>query len=97
MNPPATGPGSTPYHPGARYQGGLIDAAAHLGARLYTHEKIIAGQMRQRQLDHILVPSEHAPHLRRVWADVGCPASDHLPLWAEFELPGAGQSCPAWP
>lgn len=76
--------GETPYHPGARYRGALVDAAAGLG--LHTHEKMIAGERRLRQLDHILVDASLAPKLGRVWADTACPASDHFPLWAEIDL-----------
>lgn len=78
--------GETPYHPGARYRGALVDAVAALGVRLHTHEKLIAGHKRLRQLDHILVDASHLPGLRRVWADTDCPASDHFPLWAEIDL-----------
>lgn len=74
----------TPYHPGARYADGLIDATA--GQGLHTHEKVIAGEMRLRQLDHIFVTPDLAPLVRRTWADNGCPASDHHPLHADFAL-----------
>ena len=76
--------GHAPYHPGARYHDGLADAAALAGARLYTHEKIIAGALSRRQLDHILVSAALAPRLRRVWAEPGEKASDHFPLFAEL-------------
>jgi endonuclease/exonuclease/phosphatase family metal-dependent hydrolase len=78
--------GQTPYHPGARYAGGLVDAASHCGASLHTHEKTIAGVLRKRQLDHILVSPNLAPALRRVWSDPGQTASDHFPLWADIGL-----------
>lgn len=76
--------GQSPYHPGARYHGGLVDAVAHTGARLHTHEKIIAGALRRRQLDHILLDAALAPRLRRVWAEPAEKASDHFPLFAEL-------------
>ena len=44
--------GATPYHPGARYAEGLVDAVAHSGCRLHTHDKTISGTRRLRQLDH---------------------------------------------
>lgn len=75
--------GETPYHPGARYRGAMVDAAAGLG--LHSHEKMIAGSLRLRQLDHIFVDAALAPRLGRVWADTSCPASDHFPLWAEID------------
>ena len=76
--------GTAPYHPAARYAGALIDAALQCGVSLHTHSKQIAGQMRLRQLDHILISADLAPQLRRVWTDPQEPASDHLPLWAEL-------------
>ncbi len=78
--------GQTPYHPAARYADGLVDAAALTGAVLHSHEKIIAGQRRLRQLDHILISADLAPHLRRVWSDPNQTASDHLPLWCDLSL-----------
>lgn len=68
----------TPYHPGARYAGGLIDPAAGMG--LHTHEKVIAGQTRLRQLDHIFLTPDLAPLVTKVWTDTTNPASDHFPL-----------------
>jgi endonuclease/exonuclease/phosphatase family metal-dependent hydrolase len=78
--------GDTPYHTGARYRGAMVDAVAALGQQLHTHEKLIAGQVRLRQLDHVFVDATYVPRLRRVWVDGGCAASDHLPLWAELDL-----------
>jgi endonuclease/exonuclease/phosphatase family metal-dependent hydrolase len=73
--------GQSPYHPGARYEGGLIDAVA---AQVHTHDKLIAGRRRLRQLDHIFASADLAPRLMRAWVDVDCGASDHLPLWVEM-------------
>lgn len=78
--------GEVPYHPGARYQGAMVDAVAALGARLHSHEKVIAGERRFRQLDHVFVDAGFVPLLRRAWVDAGCLASDHLPLWLEIDL-----------
>jgi endonuclease/exonuclease/phosphatase family metal-dependent hydrolase len=77
--------GHTPYHPGARYALGLVDAVARLGARLHTHEKVIAGQLALRQLDHCLVTPDLAPRLRRAWSETDQTASDHFPLWVEMD------------
>jgi len=79
--------GQTPYHPGARYAGGLVDAVAQVGARLHTHVKTIAGVERRRQLDHCFVTADLAPLVRLAHADAGCTASDHLPLWIDLDLP----------
>lgn len=76
--------GQTPYHPGARYADGLIDPAAALG--LHTHVKEIAGETRLRQLDHIFLTPDLAPHVARVWADTTIPASDHFPLHIDLTL-----------
>lgn len=78
--------GETPYHGGARYRGVLVDAVATKGLTLHSHQKVIAGEIRLRQLDHIFVDASFAPRLLRVWAETGCPASDHFPLWAEIDL-----------
>jgi endonuclease/exonuclease/phosphatase family metal-dependent hydrolase len=77
--------GETPYHPGARYRGALVDAVAALGLRLHSHEKVIAGETRLRQLDHIFVDASFVPELRRAWTETQCPASDHFPLWVEID------------
>jgi endonuclease/exonuclease/phosphatase family metal-dependent hydrolase len=78
--------GETPYHPGARYRRAMVDAVAALGRPLHSHEKIIAGQVRLRQLDHIFVSAGLLPRLRTAWVEEACIASDHLPLWAELDL-----------
>jgi endonuclease/exonuclease/phosphatase family metal-dependent hydrolase len=76
--------GQTPYHPGARYADGLIDACA--GHGLHTHIKVIAGQTRLRQLDHVFVTPDLSPCVQKAWADNACPASDHHPLHVTFTL-----------
>lgn len=76
--------GQTPYHPGALYADALVDAVAFTGTRLHTHEKVIAGQTRLRQLDHAFVTPDLASRLRRAWTDPAEIASDHLPLWLEL-------------
>ena len=76
--------GQTPYHPGALYADRLVDAVALTGTRLHTHEKIIAGTRRLRQLDHAFVTPDLAPRIRRAWADTAEIASDHFPLWLDL-------------
>ena len=73
----------TPYHPGARYADGLVDAVAACGVRLHTHEKVIAGETRLRQLDHCFVTADLARHLQGAWTDNAEMASDHHPLWVQ--------------
>ena len=76
--------GQTPYHPGARYADGLTDPAAGLG--LHTHVKDIGGEIRLRQLDHIFLTPDLAPHVARVWPDTANQASDHFPLHLDLTL-----------
>ena len=81
--------GETPYHIGARYHGGFCDAAVLTGPRskpLYTHEKIIDGVPRLRQLDHCFLSSILAPRVRSVMARNDEIASDHHPLWIDIDL-----------
>lgn len=81
--------GATPYHPGARYADGFVDAVAAAGQRpgsLHTHVKVIADETRLRQLDHCFVTPDLAPLVRRVSVDTACPASDHFPLSVEIDL-----------
>jgi endonuclease/exonuclease/phosphatase family metal-dependent hydrolase len=76
--------GQTPYHPNARYAHRLVDAVALTGTGLHTHEKIIAGTRRLRQIDHAFVTPDLAPRVRSTWTDPDEIASDHLPLWVDL-------------
>ena len=81
--------GQTPYHPGARYAAGFVDAVAAAGQRpgsLHTHEKVIAGERRLRQLDHCFVTGDLAGRVKSVKVNNGCVASDHPPLAIEMDL-----------
>jgi len=77
--------GASPYHPGAVYADGWIDAVAYCGVHLHTHEKVIAGERRLRQLDHAFVTADLAPRLRGARTDRDEIASDHLPLWIDLD------------
>jgi endonuclease/exonuclease/phosphatase family metal-dependent hydrolase len=77
--------GDVPYHPGAAYTGGFIDAVARCGVRLHTHAKVISGEMRLRQLDHCFVTGDLASRVERAWTDPAQGASDHLPLWVKMQ------------
>lgn len=77
--------GDVPYHPGAVYAGGFVDAVARCGVRLHTHSKVIAGEMRLRQLDHCFVTGNLAARVERAWTDPEQLASDHLPLWVQMQ------------
>ncbi|MBW8909533.1 endonuclease/exonuclease/phosphatase family protein [Mesorhizobium sp. RCC_202] len=81
--------GSTPYHRGAAYIDGFIDAAAVArapAADFHTHEKIIDGKLAKRRLDHCFVGGGLADRVRRISADIGEIASDHFPLRVDIDL-----------
>lgn len=79
--------GETPYHPGAIYEHGFVDAASAAGsADFHTHEKTIAGELKLRRLDHCFVTGSLADRVRHVSADIGEPASDHFPIRIEIDL-----------
>ena len=81
--------GTAPYHPGAVYADGLVDAAAFAkqpAGDFHTHEKVIAGEMKLRRLDHCFVTGSLAGRVRSVSADIGEVASDHFPLRVDIDL-----------
>lgn len=81
--------GSTPYHPGAAYADGFVDAAtvaAQPSRDFHTHEKVIARELKRRRLDHCFVTGDMAARVHSVDADIGEVASDHFPLRVEVDL-----------
>ncbi|WP_315925325.1 endonuclease/exonuclease/phosphatase family protein [Mesorhizobium sp. SP-1A] len=80
--------GGTPYHPGATYRDGLVDAAAVAPETtdFHTHEKTIAGRPALRRLDHCFVTGSLAARVRAVGADTAEGASDHFPLRIDIDL-----------
>ncbi|RWI25650.1 MAG: EEP domain-containing protein [Mesorhizobium sp.] len=85
--------GSTPYHRGAVYIDGFVDAAAVAAkpvADFHTHEKIIEGKLAKRRLDHCFVGGVLAGRVRSVSADIGEVASDHFPLRVDIDLETPG-------
>lgn len=80
--------GDTPYHRGAAYAGGFVDAAevAAKPARFHTHVKTIDGVVRERRLDHCFVGGVLAERVRTVSADIGEIASDHFPVRVDIDL-----------
>ncbi|PTE09998.1 endonuclease/exonuclease/phosphatase family protein [Mesorhizobium helmanticense] len=91
--------GGTPYHRGAAYLDGFVDAAAvarEPAADFHTHEKIIEGKLAKRRLDHCFVGGMFAGRVRSVSADIGEIVSDHFPLRIDIDLetplalPGGG-------
>ncbi len=85
--------GNTPYHRGAAYIDGFVDAAAVAGepvADFHTHEKTIDGKPAKRRLDHCFVGGMFAGRVRSVSADIGEVASDHFPLRVDIDLETPG-------
>lgn len=81
--------GSTPYHRGAAYLDGFVDAAAVASqptVDFHTHVKTIDGKLAKRRLDHCFVGGMFAGRVRSVGADVGEVASDHFPLRIDIDL-----------
>ena len=81
--------GSTPYHRGAAYLDGFVDAAAvasEPAADFHTHVKTIDGRLAKRRLDHCFVGGMFAGRVRSVGADIGEIASDHFPLRVDIDL-----------
>jgi endonuclease/exonuclease/phosphatase family metal-dependent hydrolase len=81
--------GSTPYHRGAAYLDGFVDAAAVAGeptSDFHTHVKTIDGRLTKRRLDHCFVGGMFAGRERSVRADIGEIASDHFPLRVDIDL-----------
>jgi endonuclease/exonuclease/phosphatase family metal-dependent hydrolase len=81
--------GSTPYHRGAAYHGGFVDAvsvAGKPGEDFHTHVKTIDGKVTKRRLDHCFVGGMFAGRVRSVGADIGEIASDHFPVRVDIDL-----------
>ncbi|BCG78436.1 endonuclease/exonuclease/phosphatase family protein [Mesorhizobium sp. 113-3-3] len=81
--------GSTPYHRGAAYLDGFVDAAAvaiEPADDFHTHEKIIDGRLAKRRLDHCFVGGMFAGRVRSVASDIGEVASDHFPVRIDIDL-----------
>lgn len=81
--------GSTPYHRGAAYLDGFVDAASIASeptADFHTHVKTIDGKVAKRRLDHCFVGGMFADRVRSVGADIGEVASDHFPVRVDIDL-----------
>jgi endonuclease/exonuclease/phosphatase family metal-dependent hydrolase len=81
--------GSTPYHRGAAYLDGFVDAAAVASEPtddFHTHVKTIDGKLTKRRLDHCFVGGMFADRVRSVTADIGAVASDHFPIRVDIDL-----------
>lgn len=81
--------GSTPYHRGAAYLDGFVDAAAvaiEPAGDFHTHEKVIDGRLAKRRLDHCFVGGMFAGRVRSVASDIGEVASDHFPVRIDIDI-----------
>ncbi|TIL96590.1 MAG: EEP domain-containing protein [Mesorhizobium sp.] len=80
--------GSTPYHRGAAYLNGFVDAAvaSEPPTDFHTHVKTIDGSPAKRRLDHCFVGGMFADRVRSVSVDIGEIASDHFPLRVDIDL-----------
>jgi len=81
--------GSTPYHRGAAYLDGFVDAAAvaiEPADNFHTHVKTIDGKLAKRRLDHCFVGGVFAGRVRSVGSDMGEVASDHFPVRVDIDL-----------
>ena len=80
--------GQTPYHPGARYAGGLVDAAVAAGQDpdgFFTHSKEIGGTLRHRRLDYCFVDAGLASRVSGYRVGTDAKGSDHLPVFVEID------------
>lgn len=85
--------GGTPYHRGAAYRDGFVDAAAFAAepaTDFHTHEKVIDGRLAKRRLDHCFVGGMLADRVRSASADIGEIASDHFPVRVDIDLETPG-------
>ena len=80
--------GGNPWHSGAMYHDGMVDAVARTGVHLHSHIKLIEGRTQTRQLDHVLISPDLVAGLRAAWTDYTITASDHYPIWVEVLQPG---------
>jgi endonuclease/exonuclease/phosphatase family metal-dependent hydrolase len=81
--------GTTPYHTGASYLDGFVDAATIAGhgpGDLHTHVKEVGGRVMKRRLDYCFVGSMLAPRVCSVSVDNAEIASDHHPLRVDIDL-----------
>jgi endonuclease/exonuclease/phosphatase family metal-dependent hydrolase len=81
--------GSTPYHRGAAYLDGFVDAASIASeptADFHTHVKTIDCKVAKRRLDHCFVGGMFADRVHSVGADIGEVASDHFPVRVDIDL-----------
>lgn len=81
--------GDQPYHAGARYRDGFVDAAVAAGHRpdaFHTHVRNVGGRVEKRRLDYCFVGAPIADRVRAVRVDNDTIASDHHPVFIDIDL-----------
>lgn len=83
--------GRTPYHKGAGYHDGFVDAwTACEAADGHTHLRQVDGREQRRRLDYCFVSPVLAPRVRGVRVDNAATASDHFPVFIDIDLESPG-------
>lgn len=88
--------GNQPYHAGARYLDGFVDAAVAAGSpadAFHTHVRIVGGKVEKRRLDYCFVGAPVADRVRSFRVDNDVIASDHHPVFVDIDLdrPAVGE------
>lgn len=81
--------GDQPYHAGARYRDGFVDAAVaagHWPDAFHTHVRNVGGRVEKRRLDYCFVGAPIADRVRAVRVDNDTIASDHHPVFIDIDL-----------
>ena len=81
--------GDQPYHAGARYADGFVDAAVAAGQSadaVHTHVRTVAGAPQRRRLDYCFVGAALADRVRGFSVDTDATASDHFPVFVDIDL-----------
>ena len=81
--------GDQPYHAGACYHDGFVDAAVaagHPADAFYTHVRTVAGRVDKRRLDYCFVGAPIADRVRGFRVDNAVVASDHHPVFVDIDL-----------
>jgi endonuclease/exonuclease/phosphatase family metal-dependent hydrolase len=81
--------GGQPYHAGARYLDGFVDAAVaagHAADASYSHVRTVGGRAEKRRLDYCFVGAPIADRVRDFRVDNAAVASDHHPVFVDIDL-----------
>lgn len=81
--------GDQPYHAGARYLDGFVDAAVaagHGADAFHTHVRTVGGHVQNRRLDYCFIGAPIANRVRSFGVDNDVIASDHYPVFVDIDL-----------